>query len=90
MAVCNGFWNGACDRLSAEVIALSFAGEWILAVHKAIWFPLLWATGLEAAAAEDEWFGVPEVNPAPGTRGPARRKPVVKVVAESPVRRRAA
>lgn len=25
-----------------------FFHEWILAVHKAIWFPVLWMTGLEA------------------------------------------
>jgi hypothetical protein len=29
---------------------MSFLTEWALAVHRAVWFPLLWMTGLEADA----------------------------------------
>jgi hypothetical protein len=50
---------------------MSFAAEWILAVHRAVWFPVLWATGLEAAAAEDDWSGAPEVKAGPA--GTVRR-----------------
>ncbi|HSP55258.1 MAG TPA: hypothetical protein VLS25_06680 [Dehalococcoidia bacterium] len=31
---------------------MSFATEWALAIHRAVWFPLLWMTGLEARAME--------------------------------------
>jgi len=76
--------------LGAEVIAMSFAGEWILAVHKAIWFPVLWATGLEAAAAEDDWFGVREPEAAPLVRRRARRTKRVQDISAPLIRRRAA
>jgi len=39
---------------------MSFVSEWILAVHRAIWFPVLWSVGLEADGAEVEWPGAPE------------------------------
>ncbi|HVP05942.1 MAG TPA: hypothetical protein VMT90_09730 [Dehalococcoidia bacterium] len=26
--------------------------EWALAIHRAVWFPVLWATGLERAAVD--------------------------------------
>lgn len=32
---------------------MSFLTEWVLAVHRAVWFPVLWMTGLEARAIGD-------------------------------------
>jgi hypothetical protein len=43
---------------------MSFATEWALAVHRAVWFPVFWLTGLEAAAEEDPFLGYTRLSPA--------------------------
>jgi hypothetical protein len=43
---------------------MSFATEWALAIHRAVWFPLLWMTGLEARALE-----APFINEATAMTG---------------------
>ena len=48
---------------------MSFLTEWVLAVHRAVWFPLLWMTGLEAQAIGDPVLD--ERLEAPATRQPS-------------------
>ena len=67
---------------------MNFFAEWILAVHRAIWFPALWLSGLEATPvdAEAEWRSTPR-------RSTVRGLPRKTTLRESPVglvRRRAA
>lgn len=31
---------------------MNFLAEWLIAMHKAAWFPLIWALGLEANSVE--------------------------------------
>ena len=54
---------------------MSFVTEWALAIHRAVWFPVLWLTGLEAPANEtpflDDAHRRQIVRPAPA-RQPAR------------------
>ena len=52
---------------------MSFATEWALAIHRAIWFPLLWMTGLESRAIEapfiDEATAMSGTPAGPPSRG---------------------
>jgi hypothetical protein len=36
----------------AKEAIMKFWIEWALAIHRAIWFPLIWASGLEQQAIE--------------------------------------
>lgn len=53
---------------------MTFLMEWWLAVHRAVWFPALWATGLDRPGVEVNDYGladnVSEVSP----RCPAPRR----------------
>lgn len=60
---------------------MSLASEWILTIHRAIWFPVLFAMGLEGQAVEvmDRRFrytaaGWPRSTKVPSPRRTARRK----------------
>lgn len=61
---------------------MSFLTEWALAVHRAVWFPVLWMTGLEARAVGDPLLDERLATPAPRLRsaatscpGPRRAQP---------------
>jgi len=43
---------------------MSLATEWALAVHRAVWFPVFWLTGLEAPAEDDPFLGYTRLSPA--------------------------
>jgi hypothetical protein len=52
---------------------MSFATEWALAIHRAVWFPVLWLTGLEAPANETPFLEGAHhrriARPAPARQG---------------------
>ena len=53
---------------------MSFATEWALAIHRAVWFPVLWLTGLEAPAIEAPFpNGPPSSATCPPGSCPAAR-----------------
>jgi hypothetical protein len=53
---------------------MSFATEWALAIHRAVWFPVLWLTGLEAPAIETPFLdGAPPSSDCPAGSCPPRR-----------------
>lgn len=53
---------------------MSFATEWALAIHRAVWFPVLWLTGLEAQAIEAPFpESAPASRAASAASCPARR-----------------
>ncbi|HSP54002.1 MAG TPA: hypothetical protein VLS25_00310 [Dehalococcoidia bacterium] len=54
---------------------MSFATEWALAVHRAVWFPLLWMTGFEGRAMEAPFLAMeaPLIDEAAAMTGTVAR-----------------
>lgn len=53
---------------------MSFGIEWFLAIHRAVWFPVLWLTGLEAPAIEMPFpDGAPSSSDCPAGSCPPSR-----------------
>ena len=42
---------------------MEFMVEWWLTVHRAVWFPVLWATGLDQPGIEVEDYRLPDEPP---------------------------
>jgi hypothetical protein len=57
---------------------MSLAGEWVLAIHGAIWFPVLYAMGLEGQSIEvldRNYRYTAAIPPVPKSSSQRRRLP---------------
>jgi hypothetical protein len=44
------------ERGLGEEMNMNFLAEWSMAIHKAIWFPFFWLTGLESPPVDPGWL----------------------------------